>query len=184
MRVGSVVSTRTSPASTMRMFESTTLMELSVGSSGSLKYNSTCTGGCSNTAFAAGTERTNKACADTKLVPQALKISIMATSPIIRFLNFTWLPVQINRLYEGQLCLAQRPRAQATQQARSATRLLLPPHSAEQIPPWTRHWEIEQHLPAVLLPVLPLYQQAYPPLCRSEERRVGKECRSRWSPNH
>ena len=23
-----------------------------------------------------------------------------------------------------------------------------------------------------------------PPLCRSEERRVGKECRSRWSPYH
>ena len=22
------------------------------------------------------------------------------------------------------------------------------------------------------------------PLCRSEERRVGKECRSRWSPHH
>ena len=22
------------------------------------------------------------------------------------------------------------------------------------------------------------------PLCRSEERRVGKECRSRWSPYH
>ena len=26
----------------------------------------------------------------------------------------------------------------------------------------------------------PLYKQ----LCRSEERRVGKECRSRWSPYH
>ena len=24
----------------------------------------------------------------------------------------------------------------------------------------------------------------YPILCRSEERRVGKECRSRWSPYH
>ena len=24
----------------------------------------------------------------------------------------------------------------------------------------------------------------YPLLCRSEERRVGKECRSRWSPYH
>ena len=29
---------------------------------------------------------------------------------------------------------------------------------------------------AVEVPVLPL--------CRSEERRVGKECRSRWSPYH
>ena len=25
---------------------------------------------------------------------------------------------------------------------------------------------------------------AVAPLCRSEERRVGKECRSRWSPYH
>ena len=24
----------------------------------------------------------------------------------------------------------------------------------------------------------------HPDLCRSEERRVGKECRSRWSPYH
>ena len=24
----------------------------------------------------------------------------------------------------------------------------------------------------------------FDPLCRSEERRVGKECRSRWSPYH
>ena len=24
----------------------------------------------------------------------------------------------------------------------------------------------------------------YPPVNRSEERRVGKECRSRWSPYH
>ena len=27
-------------------------------------------------------------------------------------------------------------------------------------------------------------QVAYGDLCRSEERRVGKECRSRWSPYH
>ena len=26
--------------------------------------------------------------------------------------------------------------------------------------------------------------ESKPPLCRSEERRVGKECRSRWSPYH
>ena len=25
---------------------------------------------------------------------------------------------------------------------------------------------------------------AWPSMCRSEERRVGKECRSRWSPYH
>ena len=28
------------------------------------------------------------------------------------------------------------------------------------------------------------YLQQYPDKCRSEERRVGKECRSRWSPYH
>ena len=28
------------------------------------------------------------------------------------------------------------------------------------------------------------YINAYGQLCRSEERRVGKECRSRWSPYH
>ena len=27
-------------------------------------------------------------------------------------------------------------------------------------------------------------KEAYPMLARSEERRVGKECRSRWSPYH
>ena len=27
-------------------------------------------------------------------------------------------------------------------------------------------------------------QELYQELCRSEERRVGKECRSRWSPYH
>ena len=29
-----------------------------------------------------------------------------------------------------------------------------------------------------------LYNQDYPLQYRSEERRVGKECRSRWSPYH
>ena len=29
-----------------------------------------------------------------------------------------------------------------------------------------------------------LFSEKLPPLCRSEERRVGKECRSRWSPYH
>ena len=35
-----------------------------------------------------------------------------------------------------------------------------------------------QHIPA------PIQQQAQPAIARSEERRVGKECRSRWSPYH
>src|SRR5260370_26117815 len=30
----------------------------------------------------------------------------------------------------------------------------------------------------------PPTQSTWPWLCRSEERRVGKECRSRWSPYH
>ena len=29
-----------------------------------------------------------------------------------------------------------------------------------------------------------LLDHAVSPVCRSEERRVGKECRSRWSPYH
>ena len=36
-------------------------------------------------------------------------------------------------------------------------------------------------LPALLLPGITLVVS---PLIRSEERRVGKECRSRWSPYH
>ena len=28
------------------------------------------------------------------------------------------------------------------------------------------------------------FRKGKAPLCRSEERRVGKECRSRWSPYH
>jgi hypothetical protein len=46
------------------LFESNTLIELNCASRGSLKKISTCTGGCCNTAFAAGLERTNKAWAD------------------------------------------------------------------------------------------------------------------------
>src|SRR5258706_10980383 len=39
--------------------------------------------------------------------------------------------------------------------------------------------------PCVLLPCgLPPHPQLPRPLLRSEERRVGKECRSRWSPYH
>src|SRR2546422_6586828 len=34
------------------------------------------------------------------------------------------------------------------------------------------------------LPHLPCLPQARPADARSEERRVGKECRSRWSPYH
>ena len=29
-----------------------------------------------------------------------------------------------------------------------------------------------------------VFEVHHPELCRSEERRVGKECRSRWSPYH
>ena len=32
--------------------------------------------------------------------------------------------------------------------------------------------------------VVPARSVAHHNLCRSEERRVGKECRSRWSPYH
>ena len=34
------------------------------------------------------------------------------------------------------------------------------------------------------LTVFPTAQMMYPAAGRSEERRVGKECRSRWSPYH
>jgi len=40
--------------------------------------------------------------------------------------------------------------------------------------PEFRSWNIEEFLPRIACPVL----------VRSEERRVGKECRSRWSPYH
>ena len=36
----------------------------------------------------------------------------------------------------------------------------------------------------VLPETLQKFQQLYPETNRSEERRVGKECRSRWSPYH
>src|SRR3712207_9185470 len=39
-------------------------------------------------------------------------------------------------------------------------------------------------IPIVLLPVSVEYQAVEYELARSEERRVGKECRSRWSPYH
>ena len=47
---------------------------------------------------------------------------------------------------------------------------------------WPEHGaDDEQGAP---LPQLLLEQQERDGLCRSEERRVGKECRSRWSPYH
>ena len=33
-------------------------------------------------------------------------------------------------------------------------------------------------------PIMPLYKAVKQAAVRSEERRVGKECRSRWSPYH
>ena len=43
--------------------------------------------------------------------------------------------------------------------------------------------EAEDAVQDILLAVLAA-SAAAPPLTRSEERRVGKECRSRWSPYH
>src|SRR5688572_31183324 len=76
---GSAGSTRTSPTSTMRLFESTTDIELSSGSSASLKKISTCTGGCSSTAFADGLERTNRAWAETDVTAPAQYSRTMIT---------------------------------------------------------------------------------------------------------
>src|SRR2546425_7102140 len=39
-----------------------------------------------------------------------------------------------------------------------------------------------QKMPRRLFPVR--RRALHPPIARSEERRVGKECRSRWSPYH
>ena len=58
------------------------------------------------------------------------------------------------------------------------------------------YWNFNENLGDLLAPVvtqwmlhrlgLDLYREAAKPchLMRSEERRVGKECRSRWSPYH
>ena len=45
----------------------------------------------------------------------------------------------------------------------------------------------KEQLPQAIVIAGDLYDRAVPSaeaLCRSEERRVGKECRSRWSPYH
>ena len=40
-------------------------------------------------------------------------------------------------------------------------------------------------VPKAVVPAIPVIERlATPVTVRSEERRVGKECRSRWSPNH
>ena len=47
--------------------------------------------------------------------------------------------------------------------------------------------QVRQHSPTTLVVILSMYSnEAYvlEALRRSEERRVGKECRSRWSPYH
>src|SRR5436189_2866465 len=71
-RVESDGSTRTSPTSTIRLFVSMTLMELSCGSSGSLKKSSTCTGGFFSTTLACGLARNKSAWAETEVTAQAL----------------------------------------------------------------------------------------------------------------
>src|SRR3712207_1556555 len=52
-------------------------------------------------------------------------------------------------------------------------------------PPFVLHWLRDSGLafPAALAAVL-LAGVLVPRVLRSEERRVGKECRSRWSPYH
>src|SRR5258706_9456022 len=72
MRVVSDGSTRTSPTSTLTLFVSITLIELSCGSNDSLKNSSTCTGGSSRTALACGLERNNTAWAQTEVTAHAL----------------------------------------------------------------------------------------------------------------
>src|SRR5688500_2409110 len=105
---GSEGSTRTSPTSTMRLFESTTDIELRSGSSGSLKNSSTCTGGCSNAAFADGLERTNKACAETDVAIPAQYSRTTRTYLRMCLFSFTWL---ISAACEGPSSPAPRQSA-------------------------------------------------------------------------
>src|SRR2546426_4367532 len=43
---------------------------------------------------------------------------------------------------------------------------------------------VERHDGDAAQPLVRLFNESPSPLGRSEERRVGKECRSRWSPYH
>src|SRR5687767_11224436 len=61
-----------------------TAMELNPGSSGSLKNSSTCTGGCSSTAFGSGFDRTSKACAETVPTAHALNSRTITISQTTR----------------------------------------------------------------------------------------------------
>ena len=47
----------------------------------------------------------------------------------------------------------------------------------------TATFKIDEELAALALIPAPIPAEKFK-LCRSEERRVGKECRSRWSPYH
>ena len=44
--------------------------------------------------------------------------------------------------------------------------------------------DVKQSVYEVLVDQIEATGAILPTLCRSEERRVGKECRSRWSPYH
>ena len=48
----------------------------------------------------------------------------------------------------------------------------------------THHWVCNYHLPQTFKPTSLTRTIVYGVPIRSEERRVGKECRSRWSPYH
>src|SRR3989338_9830276 len=45
-------------------------------------------------------------------------------------------------------------------------------------------WFLETHAPSKVILTAPGHRQVDSIMWRSEERRVGKECRSRWSPYH
>ena len=44
--------------------------------------------------------------------------------------------------------------------------------------------DVEEVYKNMISPVYEKYKLTYMEFTRSEERRVGKECRSRWSPYH
>src|SRR5574337_2069618 len=65
---------------------------------------------------------------------------------------------------------------------KAALTALLPQARGNPLESWAAYWELKARLEDASPQEVQDFHDRYPGTYRSEERRVGKECRSRWSP--
>src|SRR5256885_5734506 len=86
-----------------------------------------------------------------------------------------------------RVALTLRERAASVLDQYSNARLMVEQYVREILPPARKAYELKEHRHGGMIAFYPTVFIKHPRLFelhRSEERRVGKECRSRWSPYH